>query len=162
MLRLDQPSACSVAIGPHFSPGVVPAVSKNSNHRVHRTPNVDLQSEIGSWQNSNRLSLSNLRCNRIFGPYGVGINAELDRFTGFGRIGFWFGIHCLSGWRVSHPPDNPMPSSSFIVRRNSALHRPWLCFGWGGRPSLRDLLRLKILASAHSSMRTSAAMLAGR
>jgi len=45
-------------------------------------------------------------------PFGVGVDAELDRFAGFGRIGFCFSIHGLSGWRVSPPPDNPMPSSS--------------------------------------------------
>jgi hypothetical protein len=47
-------------------------------------------------------------------PLGVGVDAELDRFTGFGRIGFGFGFgfHRLSGWRLSPTPDNPMPSSS--------------------------------------------------
>lgn len=45
-------------------------------------------------------------------PLRVSIDAELDRFTGFGRVGFCFGIHRLSGWRVSPPPDNPMPSIS--------------------------------------------------
>jgi hypothetical protein len=45
-------------------------------------------------------------------PHGVGVDAELDRFTGFGRIGFCLGIHRLSGWRLSPPSDNPMPSVS--------------------------------------------------
>jgi hypothetical protein len=45
-------------------------------------------------------------------PLGVTVDAELDRFSGFVRIGFCFGIHRLSGWRIPPPPDNPMPSSS--------------------------------------------------
>lgn len=45
-------------------------------------------------------------------PLRVGVDAELDRFAGFVRIGFCFRIHRLSGWQLSPPPDNPMPSSS--------------------------------------------------
>ena len=43
-------------------------------------------------------------------PLRVGVDAELDRVVEFGRIGFCFGIHRVSGWRISPPPDNPMPS----------------------------------------------------
>ena len=45
-------------------------------------------------------------------PRRVGVDTELDRFTGFIRIGFRFSVRGLSGWRVSPPPDNPMPSFS--------------------------------------------------
>ena len=45
-------------------------------------------------------------------PLGVGVGAELDCGAEFGRDGFCFGIHRVSGWRISPPPDNPMPSSS--------------------------------------------------
>jgi hypothetical protein len=54
-------------------------------------------------------------------PLGVGVDAELDRFTGFVRIGFCFRIHWLSGWRLSPPPDNPMPSSSKLLSLRGRL-----------------------------------------
>ena len=31
-------------------------------------------------------------------PLDVGVDAELDRFIGFVRIGFCYGFHRLSGW----------------------------------------------------------------
>jgi hypothetical protein len=43
----------------------------------------------------------------------VGVDAELDRFTGFVSVGLCFGIHRLSGWRLSPRSVRKFKSSTF-------------------------------------------------
>ena len=68
-----------------------------------------------------------------------------------GGIGFWIGIHRVSGWRISPPPDNPMPSSSNRAVRRGKWKKVWTNFDrkWELYDIGRDRSELEDLAALH-------------